>query len=61
MTTAPTAPSAAPTAVYVSVHEQRRRLVADAMRRHSDLTEDAALVMAGHALDALDHIPEKLR
>ncbi|MCO1654028.1 DUF6307 family protein [Pseudonocardia humida] len=55
--TAPTAPTAA----YVSIHDQRRRLVADALLRHSELTEDAALTLAGHALDALDHIPEKLR
>jgi len=51
----------APTTAYVSVHEQRRRLVADAMLGHSELTEEAALALAGHALDALDHIPEKLR
>ena len=57
MTTALTAP----TTVYVSLHDRRRRLVADAMLRHSELTEDAAMALAEHALDALDHIPEKLR
>ena len=56
-----TAPTAAPGLAYVSVHEQRRRLVADAMLGHSELTDEAALALAGHALDALDHIPEKLR
>ncbi|WP_214403668.1 DUF6307 family protein [Pseudonocardia lacus] len=49
------------TTAYVSLHDQRMRLMAEAMRAHSDLTEEAALALAGHALDALDHIPEKVR
>lgn len=49
------------TALYVSVHDQRVRLVADALLRHSDLSDDEAIALAGHALDALDHIPEKVR
>jgi hypothetical protein len=48
-------------APYVSVHAQRARLVADALMRNSELTDAAALALAEHALDALDHIPEKLR
>jgi uncharacterized protein DUF6307 len=50
-----------PTTEYVSLHDQRAKLVADALTSHSDLTPAAALVLAGHALDALDHIPEKVR
>ncbi len=49
------------TTEYVSLHDQRAKLIADALTGHSDLTPDAALVLAGHALDALDHIPEKVR
>lgn len=49
------------TAPYVSLHDQRVRLVADALQRHSDLSDDEALRLARHALDALDHIPEKVR
>ena len=49
------------TAPYVSLHDQRLRLVADALLRHSDLSDDEAIALAGHALDALDHIPEVVR
>ncbi len=49
------------TATYVSVHDQRVRLVADALLRNSDLSDEVAITLAGHALDALDHIPEKVR
>ena len=47
--------------LYVSVHDQRVALVAAALRAHSKLDEKAATTLAGHALDALDHIPEKVR
>ena len=46
---------------YVSVHDQRVALVAAALRENSKLSEKAAVKLAGHALDALDRIPEKVR
>ena len=46
---------------YISIHDQRIALVADAIRKHSKLDEKAAEKVAGHVLDALDHIPEKVR
>lgn len=49
------------TSTYISVHDQRLALVADAIRQHSKLDEKAAAEVAGHVLDALDHIPEKVR
>jgi Family of unknown function (DUF6307) len=49
------------TTAYVSIHDQRLALVADAIRRNSKLDEKAATKVAGHVLDALDHIPEKVR
>ena len=49
------------TTVYVSRHDQRVRLVADALTRNSKLTDEAAVELAKHVLDALDHIPEKVR
>ncbi len=48
-------------AVYVSLHDQRLRLVADAMVQNSKLSDDAAMKLAAHVLYALDHIPEKVR
>jgi hypothetical protein len=48
-------------AEYVSLHDQRVRLMAQAMMRNSDLAEDAAIALAEHGLYALDHIPEKMR
>ena len=49
------------TPVYVSVHEQRVRLVADTIVEHSTLDRSAAIELARHVLYALDHIPEKIR
>jgi hypothetical protein len=46
---------------YVSLHDQRLRLVADALVKNSKLSDDAALKLAVHVLYALDHIPEKVR
>jgi hypothetical protein len=46
---------------YVSLHEQRIRLVADALRQHSKLGEKDAADLAVHVLYAIDHIPEKVR
>ena len=48
-------------AVYVSLHDQRVRLVADALAKNSKLSDDAAVELAVHAIYALDHIPEKVR
>jgi len=49
------------TTPYVSVHDQRVRLVAQALTKNSKLSEKAATELAKHALYALDHIPEKVR
>jgi hypothetical protein len=46
---------------YVSVHDQRVKLVAQALMDNSKLGEKAANELAKHALYALDHIPEKVR
>jgi hypothetical protein len=46
---------------YVSVHDQRVKLVAQAMMDNSKLGEKAATELAKHAIYALDHIPEKVR
>ncbi|MBN9099323.1 MULTISPECIES: DUF6307 family protein [unclassified Pseudonocardia] len=47
--------------VYVSVHDQRVNLVADAIVGHSTLDRATAVELARHVLQALDHIPEKIR
>jgi hypothetical protein len=49
------------TTTYVSLHDRRVRLVADALVAHSALGEEAALEAAVHAVYALDHIPETVR
>jgi uncharacterized protein DUF6307 len=46
---------------YVSLYEQRIRLVAQALTQHSNISEKDALDLAVHVLYALDHIPEKVR
>jgi hypothetical protein len=47
--------------VYVSRYDQRVKLVANALTQNSKLTDDVAVELAKHVLDALDHIPEKVR
>src|SRR4051795_7915930 len=47
--------------VYVSHYDRRIRLVADALTQNSKLTDEAAVELAKHVLNALDHIPEKGR
>ena len=47
--------------VFISRYDQRVRLVADALTQNSKLTDEAAVELAKHVLDALDHIPEKIR
>jgi AmiR/NasT family two-component response regulator len=49
------------TTVYVSRYDQRVKLVANALTQNSKLTEDEAVELAKHVLNALDHIPEKVR
>jgi len=46
---------------YVSLYDRRVRLVADAIKAHSKVSETEALELAVHALYALDHIPEVVR
>ena len=46
---------------YVSLYEQRVKLVAAALTEHSELTSSAATELAAHVLYALDHIPERVR
>ena len=47
--------------VYVSHYDRRIRLVADALTQNSKLTDEAAVELAKQVLNALDHIPEKVR
>jgi hypothetical protein len=46
---------------YVSLYDQRVRLVADAIQQNSKISQKAATELAKHVLNALDHIPEKVR
>jgi Family of unknown function (DUF6307) len=46
---------------YVSLYDQRVKLVADALMAHSELKGEAAIKLATHVVYALDHIPEKVR
>jgi ABC-type transport system involved in cytochrome bd biosynthesis fused ATPase/permease subunit len=49
------------TSTYISLYDQRIRLVADALRQHSELSKKDASDLAVHVLYAIDHIPEKVR
>jgi len=53
--------TAATTTPYVTHYERRVRLVAEALTQNSALTHEVAVELAKHVLDALDHIPEKVR
>jgi Family of unknown function (DUF6307) len=46
---------------YVSLYDQRVKIVADALAAHSTLTGEVAAELARHVLYALDHIPERVR
>jgi hypothetical protein len=46
---------------YVSLYDQRVKLVADTLAAHSTLTGEAVTELARHVLYALDHIPERVR
>lgn len=49
------------TSTYVSLYDQRVALVAHALTQNSKLEEKAATDLAVHVLNAIDHIPEKVR
>jgi hypothetical protein len=46
---------------YTSPYDQRVKLVTDTLRQHSNLSEKVAVDLAEHVLNALNHIPEKVR
>jgi hypothetical protein len=46
---------------YLSLYEQRLQLVAAALTRNSKLGEAEAGELAVHVLQAIDHVPEKVR
>jgi hypothetical protein len=46
---------------YVSLYDQRVRLVADTLMQNSKLSDKKAVELAVHVLYAIDHIPEKVR
>jgi hypothetical protein len=46
---------------HLSLHDRRVRLIANAARAHSNITEEAAFEIATHAAHALNHIPKKMR
>ena len=46
---------------YVSLYDQRVKLVADTLMVHSELKGEAATELAVHVLYALDHIPARVR
>lgn len=46
---------------YMSLHDQRVKLVQGALKQHSKLGDQATLELAVHVLDALDYMPEKVR
>jgi Family of unknown function (DUF6307) len=49
------------TSTYISIYDQRVEIAAAAIRQNSKLSEKAAVALAGHVLDALNRIPEKVR
>ena len=46
---------------YVSIYDRRVNLIKDILTEHSKLGEKASFELAERILDALDHIPEKVR
>ncbi|TCO57323.1 DUF6307 family protein [Actinocrispum wychmicini] len=49
------------TVKYVSRYDQRVNLVQGALKTNSKLSDKAAHELAEHVLEALDHMPEKVR
>jgi hypothetical protein len=46
---------------YMSAYDQRVKLIKETLKNHSKLSEKASFELAEHVLDALNHIPEKVR
>jgi hypothetical protein len=46
---------------FMSPYDKRVKLVADTISHHEKLNDKAAAELAVHVLQALDHIPEKVR
>lgn len=46
---------------YVSAYDHRVNLIKDVLSNHSKLSENASFELAERILDALNHIPEKVR
>ena len=46
---------------FVSLYDQRVKLVADVLLEHSALGQEAATALAAQVLYVLDHIPERVR
>ncbi|GAB3875246.1 DUF6307 family protein [Kibdelosporangium lantanae] len=46
---------------YVSRYDRRVQLVQRALTANSELGDKAALALAEHVLNALDHMPENVR
>lgn len=53
--------TATTTTPYVSVHDQRVRMVADVLTARSGMAEESAMEAAVHVVYALDHRPEAVR
>lgn len=51
----------ATTVPYVSIHDQRVRMVADVLTSRSKLSKKAAAEIAVHVVYAIDHRPESVR
>lgn len=49
------------TVEYMSRYDRRVKLVTDALRNHSKLSEKDSFTLAEHVLEALDRMPEKVR
>jgi len=49
------------TSEYISMYDLRLKLVQKALQEHSKLDDPTSYELAGHVLDALDHIPERAR
>jgi hypothetical protein len=46
---------------YVSVYNQRVELIKSTLQAHTKLNDKAAVELAEHVLDVLNHLPEKVR
>ncbi|MEV4315493.1 DUF6307 family protein [Actinocrispum sp. NPDC049592] len=49
------------TAKYVSAYDRKVALIKDTLKAHSKLSDRASFELAELVLDALNHIPEKVR